>query len=35
MPFPLLPIGHILDHKLLLMNNDTLAGRLEIHLEAY
>ncbi|KAG7385900.1 Ankyrin repeat domain-containing protein 44 [Phytophthora pseudosyringae] len=35
MPFPHIPIGHSLTHKLLLMNNDTVAGRLEIHLEAY
>ncbi|POM59543.1 Ankyrin repeat domain containing hypothetical protein [Phytophthora palmivora] len=35
MPFPYLPIGHSLTHKLLLMNNDNLAGRLEIHLESF
>ncbi|OWZ23854.1 hypothetical protein PHMEG_0001217 [Phytophthora megakarya] len=35
MPFPFLPVGHSLTHKLLLMNNDNLAGRLEVHLEAY
>ncbi|KAL4155323.1 hypothetical protein PRNP1_007433 [Phytophthora ramorum] len=35
MPFPYIPLGHSLKHKLLLMNNDKVAGRLEIHLEAY
>ncbi|KAG6584968.1 Vps9-Ankyrin repeat-containing protein [Phytophthora cinnamomi] len=35
MPFPHIPIGHILTRKLLLLNNDKLAGRLEVQLEAY
>ncbi|KAE8899398.1 hypothetical protein PF003_g16445 [Phytophthora fragariae] len=35
MPFPHIPVGHILTHKLLLLNNDKLAGRLEVQLEAY
>ncbi|KAG1693439.1 hypothetical protein DVH05_023522 [Phytophthora capsici] len=35
MPFPYIPTGHSLTHKLLLMNNDKPAGRLEIHLDAH
>ncbi|KAG3109185.1 hypothetical protein PI124_g11829 [Phytophthora idaei] len=35
MPFPYIPVGHSLTHKLLLMNSDQVAGRLEIYLEAY
>ncbi|KAI9986980.1 hypothetical protein PInf_026086 [Phytophthora infestans] len=35
MPFPYIPAGHSLTHKLLLLNNDQPAGRLEIYIEAY
>ncbi|EEY68739.1 uncharacterized protein PITG_19114 [Phytophthora infestans T30-4] len=35
MPFPYIPAGHSLTHKLLLLNNDQPAGRLKIYIEAY
>ncbi|ETO61963.1 hypothetical protein F444_20090 [Phytophthora nicotianae P1976] len=35
MPFPYIPVGHSLTLKLLLMNSDQQAGRLEIYIEAY